>query len=109
MGYADVRGANEDNYVKFNLMSNNKNITWNDINWVQTQTNVRKIQHRIYKARINGDIGRVHWLQKFLINNIGAKLIAVRQVTTLNKGPQTTGIDSQIITTPEKKCSWLEN
>lgn len=103
MGYADVRGANEDNYVKLNLMSNNKTITWNDINWVQTQTNVRKVQHRIYKARINGDIGRVHWLQKFLINNIGAKLIAVRQVTTLNKGPKTAGIDSQIITTPEKK------
>lgn len=84
-------------------MSNNKHITWNDINWVQTQTYVRKVQHRIYKARINGDIGRVHWLQKFIINNIGAKLIAVRQVTILNKGRKNAGIDKQIIITPEQK------
>nr|QUO99051.1 hypothetical protein [Oedogonium sp. 260-2_chl] len=40
---------------------------------------------------------------------MGAKLIAVRQVTTLNKGKNTPGIDKQIITTPEQKMQLVES
>jgi RNA-directed DNA polymerase len=72
----------------FNTMSNTK-ITWNSINWTKTQNNVRKIQRRIYMAKKNGEIKKLRWLQKFIINHMGAKLLAVRQVTTLNKGKNT--------------------
>nr|YP_009184903.1 putative reverse transcriptase, intron maturase and HNH endonuclease [Jenufa minuta]ALO63006.1 putative reverse transcriptase, intron maturase and HNH endonuclease [Jenufa minuta] len=87
-------------------MSNKlSNVTWNEIDWSKTQKNIRQIQYRIYKARLNGNFQRLHWLQKFLINHSGAKLLAVLQVTTLNKGKKTPGIDKQIITTPEEKMT----
>lgn len=81
----------------------NQNITWNGIDWVKTQTRVRKIQNRIYKAKIANDLKRVQWLQKFLTRNIDAKLIAVRQVTVLNKGKTTSGVDQQIVPTNEDR------
>jgi len=62
------------------------NITWNDINWGKTQSKVRKVQYRIYRARKSGNMKRVHWLQKMLINSLDAKLVATHRVTTLNKG-----------------------
>nr|YP_009184844.1 putative reverse transcriptase, intron maturase and HNH homing endonuclease [Jenufa perforata]ALO62920.1 putative reverse transcriptase, intron maturase and HNH homing endonuclease [Jenufa perforata] len=81
-------------------MSNKSStVTWNEIDWAKTQKNIRQIQYRIYKARLNGNFKKLHWLQNFLINNSGAKMLAIHQVTTLNKENK----DKQIITKPEKK------
>ena len=96
-------GAQVTIYVIFNPMSNNNNITWSGVDWTKTQHNVRKLQHRIYKARLKGNLGLVHRLQKFLINSMSAKLVSVYQVTCLNQGRLTTGIDKQIITTAEQR------
>lgn len=87
-----------------NPMSNNNNsITWNEVDWGKTQETVRKVQYRIYKAARLGNKKRVHWLQKWLINNTAAKLLAVRTVTTLNKGRRSVGIDKVKVTTPQAK------
>jgi RNA-directed DNA polymerase len=72
---------------------NKNNIIWGDVKWAQVSSRVRKIQCRIYKASLKDDIKRVHWLQKFLINSWDGKLLAVRQVTVLNKGKSTAGVD----------------
>lgn len=85
------------------------NSTWSEIDWVQTQKNVRKVQYRIYKAARFGDTKRVYWLQKMLINSKGAKLLSVRQVTTLNTGRKTAGVDNVKATTPEAKLSLALN
>lgn len=82
---------------------NGKNVTWTNINWTEVQDNVRKLQHRIYKAKLSGNIQQLHWLQKRLINSKTSKLMAIRTVTTLNKGKDTAGIDKQIITDPNQK------
>ena len=43
------------------------NITkWSDIDWVQVNTNITRIQKRIYQATINNKIGTAHYLQKNL-------------------------------------------
>lgn len=84
-------------------MSNNNSITWNEVDWGKTQETVRKAQYRIYKAARLGNKKRVHWLQKWLINNTAAKLLAVRTVTTLNKGRRSVGIDKVKVTTPQAK------
>jgi N-terminal domain of reverse transcriptase len=47
-------GAQINKNVKFNPMSN-QNITWNDVNWSKTRHYVRKLQHRIYKAKKDGN------------------------------------------------------
>ena len=90
-------------YIPNPMSDKKKIVTWNDINWSKTQISVRKVQHRIYKARLEGNFKRLHWLQNFLINSLHAKLIAVRQVTPLNKGRTTAGIDKLFLTNPKQK------
>lgn len=97
-------GAASENRNDLNPMSNiPTNITWNEIDWGKTQSKIRKVQYRIYKAARDGNKKRVQWLQKWLINNTGAKLLAVRTVTTLNKGRRSVGIDKVKVTTPQEK------
>lgn len=96
--------ANED--IMFSSpMNNTKNIVWGELDWGKIQTRVRKIQHRIYKASTKNDTKRVHWLQKFLVNSLDAKLFAVRQVTSLNKGKNNAGVDRVLVLTPEKRLN----
>lgn len=82
---------------------NGINVTWNDIDWGKTYKHVRRIQFRIYKAKLSGNVKQIYWLQNHLIKCKAAKLMAVRQVITLNKGRNTAGIDKQIITKPDDK------
>lgn len=86
-----------------NLKLYNKTITWANIDWTFVEHKVRKLQHRIYKAKLNGNTQQLHWLQKRLINNKYAKLMAVRTVTTLNTGRNTDGINKRILFKPEEK------
>lgn len=91
-----------------NPMSN-YSITWSEIDWGKTQTTVRKVQYRIYKAARLGNKKRVHWLQKWLINSLAAKLVAVRTVTTLNKGRRSVGVDKVKVVTPQAKLQLALN
>jgi RNA-directed DNA polymerase len=87
----------------FSESMSNLAITWSAIDWIQTQVNVRKLQNRIYEAKLAGDTKRVQWLQKFLTGSLDARFIAVRQVTVLNKGKSTAGVDKQLVTTNEQR------
>jgi RNA-directed DNA polymerase len=51
------------------------------------------MQYRIYKAKKVGNTKLLHNLQIKLINSFDAKLLSVLQVTTLNKGKSTSGVD----------------
>ena len=44
-------------------------------------------------------------MQKVVINSSNAKLLAVRAVTTLNKGRQTSGVDKQVLVTHDDKMA----
>lgn len=82
---------------------NKTSVMWSNINWTKVQSYVRKIQFRIYKAKIKGNNNLVYALQKMLVRTRAARLLAVRQVTTLNKGRKTAGVDRQIVTTDVQK------
>lgn len=89
---------------EINVQSDKKEqITWNDIDWPRLNSNVRKVQNQIYKARKNGNIKKVHKLQKLLVHSMAAKLVATHRVTTLNKGRYTAWIDGKILSKPEQK------
>ena len=90
-------------------MSRINNLTWESVDWHLVTNRVLRIQRRIYKAQTNGPRSRVHWLQKHLINSLDAKLLAVRTVTTLNKGRKTSGVNKQVITTPLGKMVMAKN
>jgi len=98
-------------YVK--IMSKTINyfdgLTWDKIIWKVSYNKVRRIQKRIFKASKLGDTKRVWFLQKLLLKNPHAKIIAVQTVTTLNKGKRTAGIDKQKTTSSEEKLLLAKN
>jgi len=76
---------------------------WDSINWNMVSNRVFKIQRRIFKAKRSQNSKRLHWLQRILIRSVSARLVAVRQVTTFNKGKRTAGFDRRVVNTPKSK------
>ena len=84
-------------------------LTWNKIEWANSYNIVRRSQRRIFKASKLGDKRKVRQLQQRLIRSSHAKLIAVQQVTTLNKGKNTPGVDGFVATKPSMKLTLAKN
>ena len=87
----------------------NTELTWNEINWGNSYNLVRRSQRRIFKASKLNDIKKVRQLQQRLIRSSHAKFIAVQQVTTLNKGKRTPGVDGFVPTNPSTKLTLAKN
>jgi group II intron reverse transcriptase/maturase len=90
-----------------NIMSNiNKSylevVTWDDIDWGNSYDKVRRIQKRIFKACRLNDKKRVWFLQKLLLRNPHARLIAVQRVTTFNKSKITSGVANKQLNNKQK-------
>lgn len=66
---------------------------WNELPWPRLESNVFKLQKRIYRASERDDSQTMHKLQRLLINSTGARLLAVRRVTQDNQGKKTAGVD----------------
>ncbi len=66
---------------------------WKDMPWKQIQVKVFKLQRRIYRASLSGDVKRVHRLQRLLMKSWYAKCLATRRVTQDNPGKETAGVD----------------
>lgn len=84
-------------------------LTWNNIDWGDSYNKVRRSQRRIFKASQLGDNRKVKYLQQNLIRSPYAKVIAVQQVTTLNKGKNTPGVNGFVPTTPPMKLTLAKN
>lgn len=66
---------------------------WKDLPWKQFQKTLFRLQHRIYKAAQKNDVGTIKRLQSLLVGSKCAKYLAVRQVTQLNTGKRSAGVD----------------
>ncbi|MEO1376647.1 MAG: reverse transcriptase domain-containing protein [Cyanobacteria bacterium J06635_10] len=69
--------------------------SWKNLPWKKFRKNLFRLQKRIFKAVRIGDIARAKSLQKLVLKSTSAKLLAIRQVTQLNKGRKTAGIDGK--------------
>jgi RNA-directed DNA polymerase len=78
-------------------------LKWNSVEWPSVEQRVFRYQTRIYRASLEGKDSVVRNLQGKLITSFDSKLLAVRKVTTENKGRNTAGIDNILYDTPEKK------
>ncbi|MEA5597059.1 group II intron reverse transcriptase/maturase [Rivularia sp. UHCC 0363] len=79
-------------------MIRHSNITsesWKSLPWKKFRKNLFRLQKRIFKAIKVDDIAKAKSLQKLVLKSTSAKLIAIRQVTQLNKGRKTAGIDGK--------------
>jgi Retron-type reverse transcriptase len=68
---------------------------------------VRRLQHRIFMAKVRGDVRKVQALQRLLASSWSAKLLAVRKVAQENGGRKTPGIDGVVSTSDEDRARLL--
>ena len=69
--------------------------SWKKLPWKQFQKTLFRLQKRVYKAVRVGDKRKARSLQKLILKSQSAKLLAIRQVTQLNSGKKTAGIDGK--------------
>ncbi|NEQ85522.1 MAG: RNA-dependent DNA polymerase [Moorea sp. SIO2I5] len=68
---------------------------WKSQKWKQLRRNLFRLQRRVYKAVRDGDLRKARSLQKLILKSRSAQLLAVRQVTQLNQGKRTAGVDGK--------------
>ncbi|NEO00702.1 MAG: RNA-dependent DNA polymerase [Moorea sp. SIO3I7] len=74
-------------------MSNRYSDLWKNQRWKKLRQNLFRLQKRVYKAVRDGDLKKARSLQKLILKSRSAQLLAVRQVSQLNKGKKTAGVD----------------
>jgi RNA-directed DNA polymerase len=84
-------------------------MAWNEIPWNKIQRKIFKLQKRIYKAASRGNHVLANGLQRILLKSYYTKLLAVRQVTQLNRGKKTAGIDGIKSLTPTQRIELARN
>jgi RNA-directed DNA polymerase len=81
---------------------------WKSIPWRKLRKIVFRLQVRIFKAQKNGNALLVRKLQKLLLSSRAAKLLAIRQVTQLNIGRKTAGVDGKKALEPSQRLALYE-
>ncbi len=76
---------------------------WSQINWRKARKIVRNLRQRIFRARQLGQWKQLRRLQKLLIKSRANLLLSVRQITQVNTGKQTAGVDKEVINTPRAR------
>ncbi len=74
---------------------NNASESWKTLPWKQFRRNLFRLQRRVFKAVQAGDKRKAMSLQKLILKSTAARLLAIRQVTQLNAGKKTAGIDGK--------------
>lgn len=74
---------------------------WSQVNWYQARKIVRNLRQRIFRARKLGQWKQLRRLQKLLSRSRANLLLSVRQITQINDGKKTAGVDSEVIKTPK--------
>lgn len=66
---------------------------WEFADWKKLQKVLFRLQKRIFKAVRVGDKAKARRLQKLVLSSHAARMLAIRQVSQLNTGKKTAGID----------------
>jgi group II intron reverse transcriptase/maturase len=75
--------------------SSNASESWKALNWKKFRRDLFRLQRRVYKAVSVGDRRKAQSLQKLIFKSRAAILLAIWQVTQLNAGKKTAGIDGK--------------
>ncbi len=84
-------------------------VEWNQVNWRKLERRVYKLQTRIYRASIRGDIKALRRLQKTLMKSWSARALSVRRVTQDNTGKKTAGVDGIKSLSPAARLKLVNN
>ena len=72
-----------------------KRESWKTLPWKKFRRDLFRLQKRVYKAVQVGDKRKAKSLQKLILKSTAARLLAIRQVSQLNTGKKTAGIDGK--------------
>lgn len=75
--------------------SNGASESWQTLPWKKFRRSLFRLQKRVFKAVRSGDMRKAKSIQKLILKSTAARLLAVRQVTQLNAGKKTPGIDGE--------------
>ena len=78
---------------------------WQDVDWRAVESNVRRLQERIFRATQRQDWKRVRSLQKLLARSTSNRLLAIRRVTQENRGRRTPGVDGKVYDSPSSRMA----
>jgi len=93
------------------MTSNSNSELWLNLPWKKLRKNLFRLQCRLWKAVREGDRKRANCLQKLILKSRSARLLAIRQVTQLNRGKKTAGVDGQASLNFKERLeldSWLK-
>jgi retron-type reverse transcriptase len=88
--------------------SSNASESWKALPWKKFRRNLFRLQRRMYKAVRGGDYRKAQSLQKLILKSTAARLLAIRQVTQLNAGKKTAGVDGKASLTFEQRFKLSE-
>jgi RNA-directed DNA polymerase len=73
----------------------NHSESWKNLLWKKFRRNLFRLQKRVYKAIQVRDKRKAKSLMKLILKSTAARLLAIRQVTQLNAGKKTAGVDGK--------------
>jgi RNA-directed DNA polymerase len=77
--------------------------SWKKLPWKKFQKDLFRLQKRVFKAVQAGDKRLARNLQKLVFKSKAARFLAIRQVTQLNAGKKTAGVDGKASLTFEER------
>lgn len=77
--------------------------SWKTLPWKKFRRDVFRLQCRVFKAIRDGDKRKAMSLQRLILKSKAARFLAIRQVTQLNAGKKTAGIDGKKSLTSEER------
>jgi retron-type reverse transcriptase len=77
------------------MVNKNYSEVWKSIPWRKLRRKLFRLQVRVGKAMRIGDRRTVKKLQNLILKSQSARLLAIRQVTQLNAGKKTAGVDGK--------------
>ena len=80
------------------MIRHSKKITsesWKNLNWKKFRKDLFRLQSRVFKAVLAGDKRKALSLQKLILKSSSARFLAIRQISQLNAGKKTAGIDGK--------------
>ena len=83
--------------------SNNASEQWINLPWKKFRRDLFRLQKRVFKAVSVGDKRKARSLQKLILKSKAARYLAIRQVTQLNVGKKTAGVDGLASLTFEER------
>lgn len=87
------------------MIRHDRNISesWKILPWKKFRANLFRLQKRVFKAVSVGDMRKARSIQKLILKSRAARFLAIRQVTQLNAGKKTPGIDKKLALTHKER------